>query len=657
MKIAAKLLLAFGFVNLLILLSAVLIHHQQNKIGASEQALMHQALPALQRDEASQKALVATVSALRGYLILGEDPGQAQRLKQEWQAAWQLIEGQTMAPALGERLAAFKLSQQQLWELAHTDDNLPAHTLMLQEAGPLAEAALDQLQSFTNEEVASEESQLSGDRRRLLKQVGDAYNGLSNALSALRDYLISGEGDYRQKYQDYYQFHRQRVAEIKGQAADFTEAQKRLWDLFEEMSTPFSDLVEQVIAKRQAPDWNRANYLMAKEIEPALHELAAQLAEQVSQTHAEVERMGAQMDGASSRIRTMLLVSTLAVLLLSTLVALWISRHLTTDIRLLERRASLVASGCLPAEPLPLHRRDELGGLTGSLNQMSAQLRQLVADIQEAVNRVEGACGDVSSTTRTIVQDLASQHQRVDSVAAAIEQISVTSEDVAGNIAQAARAAADAEVQSRAGEQALGQMVDTMGAIAAMIAEANGAMTRLSEQSEQVGRVTEVIATIAEQTNLLALNAAIEAARAGEQGRGFAVVADEVRQLASRTSQSTAEISQTIASIQQQTRQTVATVSGGTLLVEEGSRAVGSVSQTLQGAIGQVQALCEQLAAIATATEQQSRTAREVAGTVEEIAGLSAQSSRHSQQGEAIVARLSQDTGRLSRAISRFELQ
>ena len=289
MKIAAKLLLAFGFVNLLILLSAVLIHHQQNKIGASEQALMHQALPALQRDEASQKALVATVSALRGYLILGEDPGQAQRLKQEWQAAWQLIEGQTMAPALGERLAAFKLSQQQLWELAHTDDNFPAHTLMLQEAGPLAEAALDQLQSFTNEEVASEESQLSGDRRRLLKQVGDAYNGLSNALSALRDYLISGEGDYRQKYQDYYQFHRQRVAEIKGQAADFTEAQKRLWDLFEEMSTPFNDLVEQVIAKRQAPDWNRANYLMAKEIEPALHELAAQLAEQVSQTHAEVE--------------------------------------------------------------------------------------------------------------------------------------------------------------------------------------------------------------------------------------------------------------------------------------------------------------------------------------------------------------------------------
>ncbi|MDT9091343.1 hypothetical protein, partial [Escherichia coli] len=85
--------------------------------------------------------------------------------------------------------------------------NLPAHTLMLQEAGPLAESALDQLQSFANEEVATPQDQLPGDRRLLLKQVGDAYNGLSNALSALRDFLISGDPDYRTKYQDYYQFH------------------------------------------------------------------------------------------------------------------------------------------------------------------------------------------------------------------------------------------------------------------------------------------------------------------------------------------------------------------------------------------------------------------------------------------------------------------
>ena len=186
------------------------------------------------------------------------------------------------------------------------------------------------------------------------------------------------------------------------------------------------------------------------------------------------------------------------------------------------------------------------------------------------MGQVDGACGEVGSTTRAIVTDLASQNQRVDTVAAAIEQMSVSTRDVAGNIAEAARAAQQAEQQTRQGGHELARMTATMQQIAAMIAEANKAMGLLSSQSEQVGRITEVIATIAEQTNLLALNAAIEAARAGEQGRGFAVVADEVRLLASRTSQSTEEISQTIASIQQQTRQTVNTVGSGTRLVEEG---------------------------------------------------------------------------------------
>ncbi|QKF98483.1 methyl-accepting chemotaxis protein [Aeromonas hydrophila] len=656
MKISSKLLLSFCFINLLVILSSSLVYHQLGRIGQAGSALMEQALPALQRDEASQKALVATISSLRAYLILGKDPAQADRLKQEWEGAWQVIEHQQFTTELARSLKAFKTSQQKVWDIAQTDENLPAHTLMLQEAGPLAESALDQLQSFANEEVATPQDQLPGDRRLLLKQVGDAYNGLSNALSALRDFLISGDPDYRTKYQDYYQFHQQRVAELKQQEANFTEAQKGIWSLFEEMSAPFAELVGQVIEKRQAPDWDQANYLMATEIEPALGQLATQLAGQVTETRAEVQSMGQKMTSAGQAINRTLLLATLTVIVLGTLVALLFSRRLTRDIASLVLRADQVANGRLPARPLPVQSQDELGGLTGSINQMSGQLRQLVGEIQGAVGQVDGACGEVSSTTRAIVTDLASQNQRVDTVAAAIEQMSVSTRDVAGNIAEAARAAQQAEQQTRQGGHELTRMTATMQQIAAMIAQANEAMGQLSSQSEQVGRVTEVIATIAEQTNLLALNAAIEAARAGEQGRGFAVVADEVRLLASRTSQSTEEISQTIASIQQQTRQTVNTVGSGTRLVEEGRGAVDSVTATLDAMLQLVQDLSGQLGAIATATEQQSRVAQEVAGTVEEIAGLSRQSSQRSQQGEEIVARLAQDTGRLTAVISRFEL-
>ncbi|CAJ1801077.1 hypothetical protein PEKONANI_01275 [Aeromonas jandaei] len=657
MKISHKLLISFGFINLLIALSSALVYYRLNQINQSQQMLLAQALPALQRDEASQKALVATVSALRGYLILGKDPAQAARLKQEWEGAWQVITSQQFDVGLVQSLKSFKSSQEKVWAIAHTEENLPAHTLMLQEAGPLAEAALDQLQSFANEEVATPQGQLSGDRRMLLKQVGDAYNSLSNALSALRDFLISGDPEYRSKYEDYYKFHQQRVAELKQQSSLFSETERSLWQLFEEMGTPFSELVGQVISKRQAPDWDQANYLMAKEIEPMQEILYERLAKQVGETRSKVTAISGEMTQAGHSITRTLLLATGSSIVLGMLVAWLFSRRLTRDIASLVVRAGEVADGKLAANPLPVLRQDELGGLTGSINRMSAQLRNLVSELQGAVGQVDVACQDVGSTTQAIVTDLTAQDIRVKAVASAIEQMSVSTKEVAGNIANAADSAHQVQQQTRQGQNALARMTDAMQQIAAMIGQANHAMGLLEKQSEQVGQITEVIATIAEQTNLLALNAAIEAARAGDQGRGFAVVADEVRQLATRTHQSTAEISQTISAISQQTRQTVTTVSGGTQLVEQGRDAVGLVTETLNAMNQLVQALSGQLEAIATATEQQSKVAAEVAGTVEDIAALSRQSCQQSQQGEGIVARLAGDTGKLTAVIARFELE
>lgn len=281
----------------------------------------------------------------------------------------------------------------------------------------------------------------------------------------------------------------------------------------------------------------------------------------------------------------------------------------------------------------------------------------MVGELQGAVRQVDDACLEVGATSRVIVTDLTAQDLRVAEVSSAIDQMSVTARDIAGNIAAAAEGAGQVQLQADNGRLALARMTDTMQQIAVMMEQANRAMGLLEQQSSQVGEITEVIATIAEQTNLLALNAAIEAARAGEQGRGFAVVADEVRLLATRTHQSTAEISQTIAAISRQTRETVATVSGGRQLVGQGRDAVTQVNEILRLMGELVAMLSGQLDAVAAATEQQSSAANEVAGTVEEIANLSRESCQRSQQGEEIVARLAGETGQLKAVITRFDLE
>ena len=208
-----------------------------------------------------------------------------------------------------------------------------------------------------------------------------------------------------------------------------------------------------MIEKRQAPDWDRANHLMATEIEPALTRLADQLATQVTHTRAEVDKMAGRWRPPVRPFTAPLLLATTSVILLGTLVALLFSRRLTRDIASLVKRAGLVADGRLPVTPLPVLRQDELGGLTGSINRMSAQLRELVGRSGGAVGQVEGAGREVGQTTNAIVDDLASQNQRLDAVAAAIEQMSVSTRDVAGNIADAAGAARQTEQQAREGSR------------------------------------------------------------------------------------------------------------------------------------------------------------------------------------------------------------
>ena len=335
---------------------------------------------------------------------------------------------------------------------------------------------------------------------------------------------------------------------------------------------------------------------------------------------------------------------------------LWLFRQVANPLRLAMATLSEIQRDLNFTLRANVSQQDEIGQTLTAVNRLLDTLQQTFTEFSVGSLQIKSTAESLSQAAQHMAESASQANDATSLIAAGVEEMSVSITDISQRTQETSRITNESGKLASDGGATIERTVLAINDIADAIRQASRDVTALGEGISRIGGVVNVINDVAGQTNLLALNAAIEAARAGEQGRGFAVVADEVRQLASRTSASTMEINQTIASIQQQTRETADTVGSGTLLVEQGRGAVASVTETLESMATLVQDLSGQLAAIATATEQQSRAAQEVAGTVEEIAGLSHQSSEHGQQGEQIAARLTRETGRLTSAISRFEL-
>ncbi|GAB6043899.1 methyl-accepting chemotaxis protein [Endothiovibrio diazotrophicus] len=264
------------------------------------------------------------------------------------------------------------------------------------------------------------------------------------------------------------------------------------------------------------------------------------------------------------------------------------------------------------AVELPVKGDDEIARIAGGFNRFVGKIRTTVVEVSGATERLSAAAGQLSAVTERTSANLVSQQNETDQVATAMNQMSSTVREVANSASSAAGSAEEAHGASVDGRQVVKRTIDTINGLAGEVEQAAEVIHQLESDSENIGTVLDVIRGIAEQTNLLALNAAIEAARAGEQGRGFAVVADEVRTLASRTQESTAEIQQMIEKLQAGSRNAVAAMNGGRERAEEGVRQVGEAGAALERIAGAVDAINDLNAQIASAAEEQSAVADEM---------------------------------------------
>jgi methyl-accepting chemotaxis protein len=278
-------------------------------------------------------------------------------------------------------------------------------------------------------------------------------------------------------------------------------------------------------------------------------------------------------------------------------------------------------------QALDNRRQDsEIGRIVGGYNQMREQVCGLLGQVKETGGHTRQHVDTVVAAAHAASDGVRQQHENLDQVATAMNEMSATVAEVARHAAHAAESARNADGCAKAGQKAVQRSAELIGALSSQMTESAGQMNALRAETEGVGKVLEVITGIAEQTNLLALNAAIEAARAGEAGRGFAVVADEVRTLASRTQQSTGEIQAMIQRLQGGAQQAVVALQGSNQLVRENLSHIEEANEVLCSIVVAVDSISAMNTQIATAAEEQSQVAQDIDQRVTEISSLAERS-------------------------------
>ncbi|TBU88327.1 methyl-accepting chemotaxis protein [Phytopseudomonas dryadis] len=412
------------------------------------------------------------------------------------------------------------------------------------------------------------------------------------------------------------------------------------------------NIADQVFAGQDAS----AIEMIARQCTPLLRELTAAIDEYLDYTAKLAAEQLEQNDASYRQQRALLLgialFSALLAIVLGHLITRRLLKALGAEPSDLDRLAQQVAEG-----DLRQHAGAESGqGVLGSLRQMQRNLRDMAQRIDASSQSVAAASQEMAESSQLNAAGVAKAQQEIEQIVTAIHEMSATVQDVARNAEAAAQAAGEADTAAILGQDKTRHAVDLIGELAGVIDRSAEAMARLKQESGNIGSVLDVIKAVAEQTNLLALNAAIEAARAGEAGRGFAVVADEVRGLAQRTQGATAEIESLIGNLQRIADETAQYMQHCQTSSQQSVGGVSEAGEAVVRIVGMIERINGMNQQIAAAAEEQSTVAEQIGQSIVAVRDNSAQSA----EAFAATQRESESLARTSEAlrenIARFQL-
>lgn len=369
----------------------------------------------------------------------------------------------------------------------------------------------------------------------------------------------------------------------------------------------------------------------------------------------ELEMVGQESDAMIKQSRLVVIGILIAAVVLSALLAIIIVRSITVPVQELIAANDRLADKDLTVS-ITLTGNDELGHLAESSRKMVESLRGILGQVSDSSAQIAAASSQLQSTAVQIATGAEEVASQTGSVATASEEMAATSGDIAQNCMLAAETSRQSSDSANDGGAVVQETIAGMVRIAERVKDSARTVESLGERSEQIGDIIETIQDIADQTNLLALNAAIEAARAGEQGRGFAVVADEVRALAERTTKATKEIGAMIKAIQDETKAAVSAMEEGVAEVEKGTEFSQRSGEALQTILKQIGEVTMQINQIATAAEEQTATTGEITMNVQQVTEVVQQTASGAAETAAAASQLASNAKVLEGLVRQFRL-
>ncbi len=314
-----------------------------------------------------------------------------------------------------------------------------------------------------------------------------------------------------------------------------------------------------------------------------------------------------------------------------------------------------VAQGDL-TKRIDVMSQDEIGEVAKHFNALTDKLHEAIMKVAKSSSDVSSAAGRLDAAAEHMATGIEQAAMQVNSVATASEEMSKTSSEIAQNCVMAAKSSDKANTSASSGESIIQGTIKVMGRISDRVKESAGIIKSLGARSDQIGEIVGLINDVADQTNLLALNAAIEAARAGEHGRGFAVVADEVRKLAERTSEATKEIGDTIRAMQSETKKAVLSMEEGVNEVGEGTNEAAKSGEALQDILHQISKVTTEINQIAVASEQETATTNEIATSIQQMSLVMQETAKRIQENAEASTQLANLSEELRSMVGQFRV-